>query len=277
MILIPPPGGIGGAGANKTVSFASAPLVTDDSTVPYAVGDHWLDTSVAPVQAYVATDVSVGAAIWQEVTSFDEFNAHLADLANPHSVTAAQTGAAPTVHTHLEADITDLNHTDTDAIHDNVAAEISAIVEKAAPINADNLVLEDSADSDNKKRVEIGKINQSRWRTHLSPASFGANQNDYDPGDANVYRVSATGATRDITGFAPTGGNSLNGNGRTITIWNVGSEDIRLMHQNVSSLAANRILISGGSEITIPSDGFSSLWYDPVATRWRISTSGGDA
>lgn len=48
--------------------------------------------------------------------------------------------------------------TDADAIHDNVAAEISAVTEKATPISADLLLIEDSADSNNKKRVQIGNL-----------------------------------------------------------------------------------------------------------------------
>ena len=47
---------------------------------------------------------------------------------------------------------------DTDAIHDNVAAEINAITEKVTPISADLLIIEDSADSNNKKRVQIGNL-----------------------------------------------------------------------------------------------------------------------
>lgn len=38
-------------------------------------------------------------------TSKQEFNAHLADEENPHHVTAAQAGAAPTIHTHSANDI----------------------------------------------------------------------------------------------------------------------------------------------------------------------------
>lgn len=42
---------------------------------------------------------------------------------------------------------------DTDALHDNVAAEISAITEKTAPVDADLVVIEDSAAANAKKRV----------------------------------------------------------------------------------------------------------------------------
>ncbi|MFB3105558.1 MAG: hypothetical protein ACE1ZA_11650 [Pseudomonadales bacterium] len=47
---------------------------------------------------------------------------------------------------------------DSDAIHDNVSAEISAITEKVTPVSADLLVIEDSADSNNKKRVQVGNL-----------------------------------------------------------------------------------------------------------------------
>lgn len=47
---------------------------------------------------------------------------------------------------------------DADAIHDNVAGEIAAITEKATPVSADLLLIEDSADSNNKKKVQIGNL-----------------------------------------------------------------------------------------------------------------------
>ena len=48
--------------------------------------------------------------------------------------------------------------TDADAIHDNVAAEISLITEKVTPVSADLIIIEDSADSNNKKRVQVGNL-----------------------------------------------------------------------------------------------------------------------
>ncbi len=47
---------------------------------------------------------------------------------------------------------------DADAIHDNVAAEISAITEKATPVDADLVVIEDSAAANAKKRVQLGNL-----------------------------------------------------------------------------------------------------------------------
>lgn len=47
---------------------------------------------------------------------------------------------------------------DTTAIHDNVAGEIAAITTKAIPTTSDFLLIEDAADSDNKKKVTIGSL-----------------------------------------------------------------------------------------------------------------------
>lgn len=52
----------------------------------------------------------------------------------------------------------DSGTTDTDAIHDNVAAEISAITEKASPVSGDWILIEDSADGNNKKKVQAGNL-----------------------------------------------------------------------------------------------------------------------
>ena len=55
-------------------------------------------------------------------------------------------------------DLTSAGATDGDAIHDNVASEISAITEKVTPVNADLLLIEDSAAGNAKKRVQAGNL-----------------------------------------------------------------------------------------------------------------------
>lgn len=47
---------------------------------------------------------------------------------------------------------------DSTAIHDNVAAEISALTEKATPVNADLVIIEDSEDTNAKKKVQVGNL-----------------------------------------------------------------------------------------------------------------------
>lgn len=52
---------------------------------------------------------------------------------------------------------------DADAIHDNVAGEIAAVTEKATPITADLLLIEDSAAANAKKRVQLGNLPAVPW------------------------------------------------------------------------------------------------------------------
>jgi hypothetical protein len=47
---------------------------------------------------------------------------------------------------------------DEDAIHDNIAGEIQAITNKAVPTPSDIVIIEDAADSYNKKRASIGNL-----------------------------------------------------------------------------------------------------------------------
>lgn len=48
--------------------------------------------------------------------------------------------------------------TDADAIHDNVSGEINAISEKGSPVSADLLLIEDSEDTNSKKKVQLGNL-----------------------------------------------------------------------------------------------------------------------
>lgn len=57
-----------------------------------------------------------------------------------------------------ESQVTDLTHTDTNAVHVNVAGEILGVAEKVTPVAADVLLLEDSAAANVKKRVQIGNL-----------------------------------------------------------------------------------------------------------------------
>jgi hypothetical protein len=58
-----------------------------------------------------------------------------------------------------------------DAIHDNVDAEISAITEKTTPVSADLLLIEDSAASNAKKRLQIGNLPADSDAIHDNVAS----------------------------------------------------------------------------------------------------------
>lgn len=57
-----------------------------------------------------------------------------------------------------ESDITDLDHDDTDAIHDNVSGEIAAVTLKASPHVNDLILIEDSEAANAKKRATVSSV-----------------------------------------------------------------------------------------------------------------------
>jgi len=101
-------------------------------------------------------------------------------------------------HTHIEANITDLDHDDADAIHNNVASEISAITEKGSPVSADLIVIEDSADSNNKKRVQVGNLPTGGEVSYIELRKTGSAQQNH--GGANGTEVVVSWDSEDHKG-----------------------------------------------------------------------------
>lgn len=108
----------------------------------------------------------------------------------------------------------------------------------------------------------------------LTPATITSNQNDYAPTGINAVAVLrlATDASREITGIVNAGGHIA---GRILTIINIGSNNIVLKNQSVSSAAANRFLL--GSDLTLTPEQSITLYYDDTTDRWRpIHSLGGN-
>jgi ABC-type tungstate transport system permease subunit len=68
------------------------------------------------------------------------------------------TGQEITVDPITESDISDLDHDDTAAIHDNVTGEIAALTEKVTPASGDLILIEDSAAGNAKKYIQVGNL-----------------------------------------------------------------------------------------------------------------------
>lgn len=100
-----------------------------------------------------------------------------------------------------------------------------------------------------------------------TPAQITATQNDYDPGNKIVSRLSSD-ATRIITGI--TGGVTY----QLRVLANVGSFDITLADADTGSAAANRILTVTGSDLTLAPNKLAFCFYDTGATRWRCGLIG---
>ena len=85
---------------------------------------------------------------------------------------------------------------DATAIHDNVAGEINSIALKSSPVSGDLILIEDSADTNNKKRITVGSL----------PGGGGGNAWS-DPVDANIIpdadstRTIGSGAARFVNFF----------------------------------------------------------------------------
>lgn len=85
-------------------------------------------------------------------------------LGSVATLTAVTTVGSPGADTNVPTEqavreaITAIPGTDANAIHDNVAGEIAAITEKVSPVSGDWLLIEDSADSNNKKKVQAGNL-----------------------------------------------------------------------------------------------------------------------
>lgn len=89
-------------------------------------------------------------------------------------------------------------------------------------------------------------------------------QNDVNLGSGSYFRYTGAG-TVTITGI--TGGV----NGRRITITNASSSNVTLANQNISSTAANRLVLETGSDDAIPPDSSIDLIYDSGISRWRVA------
>jgi len=98
-----------------------------------------------------------------------------------------------------------------------------------------------------------------------TPATLVADVNNYSPSNASLWRLSSD-AARDITGIL----SSYKIVGRTLTIINVGSNNIILKNESGSSSTFNRIITGTGSDITLLPNNSINLIKDFISSRWRI-------
>lgn len=104
-----------------------------------------------------------------------------------------------------------------------------------------------------------------------TPTALSSNVNNYTGITSalgvggGVSRLSSSSAV-DITGIAAPYLN-LGVNKR---IYNVGSNNITLKHQDTNSTAANRLLSVTGADIVLGADEAAEIWYDATTTRWRM-------
>ncbi len=113
-----------------------------------------------------------------------------------------------------------------------------------------------------------GSTGGGTWRAvSNSPAQITAAQNNYNPGNTSYFQRWSTDASRQITGLTFS---TTQVDGQVHEIWNVGTQDIVLVHESVSSTAANRFTNSSGANYTLTTNQGARVIYDAGAARWRV-------
>jgi len=100
--------------------------------------------------------------------------------------------------------------------------------------------------------------------TPSAPAQLTANTNDWAPTLTLIIRASSD-AARNVTGLVA--GTS----GQVIYLWNVGAQNIVLIHESASSTTANRFLTSTGVDLTLAANKCALMFYDGTTARWRVA------
>lgn len=98
-----------------------------------------------------------------------------------------------------------------------------------------------------------------------TPAQLTANVADYDPSNASVWRLSSD-ASREIAGLEFT----YKLVGRTLTIINVGTNDIVLKNDGVNANGSSKIITGTGADITLTANKTAQLIKDFTTNRWRV-------
>lgn len=102
----------------------------------------------------------------------------------------------------------------------------------------------------------------------ISDSLSAGENNDVSPTNWNIASVLRfdSPAAAGITGFSA----AIAGDVLTKKIYNIGSFNVTVRNQNVGSVAANRIIIPGSSDLVMEPNDVVDIFYDITSQRWRI-------
>ena len=98
--------------------------------------------------------------------------------------------------------------------------------------------------------------------TAVSPTIWAASQNNFAMGNTCLATISASTPVN-LTGMVPVVANQI------LVLVNVGSFTITILHDNASSTATNRFFMTGGVNISMPSNAVRGFVYVGQLSRWR--------
>lgn len=178
------------------------------------------------------------AAFGSSAGTFCEGNdSRLSDARTPTGTASGDLGGtypSPTVN----------DGADSTAIHDNVAAEISAITEKTSPVSADLAIIEDSQDSNNKKKVQLGNILPSAFQ---ATATANTTITSTTPTVINAMTLTP-GAGNYVAIFSCSGKTQAGGDAVQISIYSNGgavAHSERLKESDTVSMISTQAYITG--------------------------------
>ena len=102
----------------------------------------------------------------------------------------------------------------------------------------------------------------------ITPAAASGTFQDFAPtgfATASVLRINSSVGAVIIGGIA--GGTA----GRTLPVYNLGTNTVTLNDQDVGSVLANRIICPAATNFVIRAGGGVVIWYDPTSSKWRVT------
>ena len=163
---------------------------------------------------------------------------------------------------------------DTTAIHEDEAGEIVAVTEKTTPVSADVLLVEDSADTNAKKRVQFGRFSPLTTMQGRLTLSSGNPYNEMGgifvgttaDGAATITSISVNDTPKIVAGMVVSGVNIP----ADTTVVSVDSTTQITMSANATGSGAKRIFYGAVTLYYSPAGGNKVVLYDGSA--WNAHT-----
>lgn len=102
-----------------------------------------------------------------------------------------------------------------------------------------------------------------------------ASVNDLDVGNVKVALLDDDASDYNVTGLAPLGGNSLEGEGRHLIVCNIGTNAKTFKHEDVASVAGNRLNVEGAADRVLAAGQVMMIQYRVATSRWDVPAAVG--